>query len=77
MDKDFMLPSFDEDSFNLDEHKKAASAYARVTARAVRVRRRIGVAKVLLVIALFAAGYGIYYLATELISYIAFSLSAS
>jgi len=45
--------SFDEDKFDLDEHKKAADAVAREKARIKRVRRQVAVGKVLMTIAAF------------------------
>ena len=68
MDRDFQLSSFDEDNFDLNSCKKKASNHARAVAQAERVRRQITVAKVVLVIMLFVAGYCLYYLISELIA---------
>jgi hypothetical protein len=68
MDKEFQLTSFEEDGFDLDSHKKAANAHAKAVAHANRIRRQVSIAKVVLVVLLFAAGYCLYYLATDLIT---------
>lgn len=68
MDKDFILPTFDEDNFDLSSHKNSAACKARAAAEAQRVRTQVSFAKVVLVIMLFLAGYCLYYLASELIA---------
>jgi hypothetical protein len=68
MEKEFQLTSFDEDDFDLESHKKIANAHARAIAHADRVRRQVSIAKVVLIIMLFAAGFCIYYLANDLIA---------
>lgn len=46
-----MLPiKFDEDSFDLDEHKKAVDAIVQEKARNKRIRRNIKIGKILLAI---------------------------
>jgi len=45
--------SFDEDSFDLNAHKKAADTVTREKARVKRVRRQVVVGKVVLAIVAF------------------------
>jgi hypothetical protein len=68
MDREFQLLSFEEDGFDLDEHKKTANAHAKALAHAYRVRRQVSVAKVILVVLLFVAGWCLYYLARDIIA---------
>jgi len=58
--------SFDEDTFDLSEHKKAADAVTREKARVKRVRRQLKVGKVILAV--------IAVIVCLLLSYVAFEL---
>ena len=61
------LLSFDEDSFDMDAHKKAAEAKAFALARQKRLRRRVEVYKALIMLAAAALFFLIYYLINKAI----------
>ena len=50
MKKNTNAMRFDEDSFDLTEHKKAADAVAREKARVERVRRQVRFGKIMLAV---------------------------
>jgi heme O synthase-like polyprenyltransferase len=61
------MAKFDEDSFDLDDLKKAAGSHVENIKHVKKVRRYIQVAKVVIMVSLFVAGYCTYYLANDLI----------
>jgi hypothetical protein len=65
---EFQLPSFQEDGFDLEQHKKTANTYAQIVTQSRRVRRKVGFLKIIIFIVLFAAGYFLYYFSSELIA---------
>jgi hypothetical protein len=61
------MVTFDEDSFDLDALKKEAGSHAEVLNRAKKIRRNIKIAKIVIMVSFFIAGYCTYYLANDLI----------
>ncbi|MCL2356180.1 MAG: hypothetical protein FWC70_03325 [Defluviitaleaceae bacterium] len=57
---------FDEDGFDLNEHKKAADTVKREKARVERVRRQVKVGKVMLAIVTVIIFFILFYVAAEL-----------
>ncbi|MCL1878069.1 MAG: hypothetical protein FWF80_04360 [Defluviitaleaceae bacterium] len=57
---------FDEDNFDLGEHKKAADAVKRDKAHAERKRRQVKYGKVVLAIVTVIIFFGLFYIAAEL-----------
>ncbi|MCL1845266.1 MAG: hypothetical protein FWF77_05130 [Defluviitaleaceae bacterium] len=57
---------FDEDNFDLGEHKKAADAVKREKANAERKRRQIKFGKIMLAIVTIIIFFGLFYIAAEL-----------
>jgi len=49
-----ILPAFDEDDFDLQEHKKAANTVAQTKAHAKSVRRKVAVGRIIIMIAAIA-----------------------
>ncbi len=62
------IVNFSEDSFDLEKLKKEANLHTRAAAREKKVRRKMEVAKIVIIVALFIAGYCVYYIASDLIS---------
>ena len=67
-EKEIKLPSFDEDSFDLSAHKKAADTVTREKAREKRSRRQVVLGKVLIAVLAFGIFFLLYYMATEVIA---------
>lgn len=61
---------FEEDTFDLAEHKKAADAVTREKNRVNKIRRQVVVGKVIMAFAAFAIFFLIYYVlvATDILS---------
>jgi len=64
MEKVSKITSFDEDNFDLYEHRKAANAVAREQSRLKSIRRQIFVGKVILAIVALSISVLLYYLIT-------------
>jgi len=47
-------PAFDEDAFDLNEHKKAANTAAQTKAQVKRVRRKVALGRIIITILAFA-----------------------
>jgi len=58
---------FDEDTFDLTEHRKAADTVCREKARVRRIRRQLALGKIFLAIAAFAIFLLLYYIAANTI----------
>jgi heme O synthase-like polyprenyltransferase len=61
------MVTFDEDSFDLEALKKAAGSHVEVLNRVKKIRRYIRIAKIVIMVSFFIAGYCTYYLANDLI----------
>jgi hypothetical protein len=57
---------FDEDSFDLAEHKKAADAVTREKARVKRVRRQVKYGKIILAVVTIIIFFLLFFIAAEL-----------
>jgi len=57
--------AFDEDTFDLAEHKKAADAVTKKKSRFKRIRRQVVIGKVILAIVAVIIFFLIYYLAVN------------
>lgn len=57
---------FDEDSFDLEEHKKAADKIIREKARDKRVRRQVKFGKIILAIVTIVIFFVLFFVAVEL-----------
>ncbi|MCL2456023.1 MAG: hypothetical protein FWD19_00565 [Defluviitaleaceae bacterium] len=57
---------FDEDSFDLSEHKRAADAVTREKARAKRVRRQVKTGKIILAVVTVIIFFILFFVAAEL-----------
>jgi hypothetical protein len=66
MKKNINAMRFDEDSFDLTEHKKAADAIAREKARAERVRRQVRFGKIMLAVVTIIVFLVLFLVAGEL-----------
>jgi len=58
--------SFDEDAFDLNEHKKEAAAFSRKKAREKRVRRQVLIGKIMLGVATVIVFLLLFLVAREL-----------
>ena len=66
--KDIHFPTFNEDSFDLEEHKRAADNATRVKTRRARLRRHVVLGKAIITVVAFAIFFLLYYMATQIIS---------
>jgi hypothetical protein len=57
---------FDEDSFDLAEHKRAADAIIREKARVKRVRRQVKTGKIILAVVTIIIFFILFFIAAEL-----------
>jgi hypothetical protein len=57
---------FDEDKFDIDEHKKAADAQTREKARVKRVRKQVKRGKLVVAIITIVIFFALFYIAAEL-----------
>ncbi|MCL2225549.1 MAG: hypothetical protein FWB96_11340 [Defluviitaleaceae bacterium] len=57
---------FDEDSFDLAAHKKAADAVTREKARVSRVRKQVRRGKIILAVVMVVIFFALFYIAAEL-----------
>ena len=57
---------FDEDKFDLDEHKKAADSVKREKARETHVRKQVQRGKVIVAVVTIAIFFVLFYVAAEL-----------
>jgi len=55
---------FDEDSYDLNEHRKKAEAVVEKKSRIKRIRRNIGVGKILMAIAALVISIALFYFAS-------------
>jgi hypothetical protein len=58
--------SFDEDNFDLHEHKKAAEVTIREKTREKRIRRQIAIGKTVLAIVAISIFFLLFYIITEI-----------
>ncbi|MCL2197501.1 MAG: hypothetical protein FWB80_01120 [Defluviitaleaceae bacterium] len=58
--------SFDEDSFDLAEHKRAADAVTREKARVSRIRRQVRIGKIMLAVVTVIIFFALFIIAAEL-----------
>jgi hypothetical protein len=66
MSKNVNTMRFDEDSFDLSEHKKAADAVTREKARVKRIRRQVRLGKIVIVVVTIIIFFALFLLAAEL-----------
>jgi hypothetical protein len=66
MKKNISTMRFDEDAFDLIEHKKAADAVIREKARIKRVHRKVKYGKALLVVATVVVFFVLFFIAGEI-----------
>jgi hypothetical protein len=57
---------FDEDSFDLTEHKRAADAIIREKARISRVRRQVKIGKIILAVVTIIIFFILFFVAAEM-----------
>ena len=60
------MPTFDEDEFDLIEHKNAATASTQAKARVRRDRRKISVGRIVVMLAAFAVCALLYLMLADL-----------
>ena len=61
------MPTFEEDDFDLIEHKNAATAKAQAKARVRRDRRNVSVGKIVVMLVAFAVCAILYLMATYIV----------
>ncbi|MCL2387226.1 MAG: hypothetical protein FWC89_06710 [Defluviitaleaceae bacterium] len=66
MSKNVKTMRFDEDSFDLTEHKKAADASTRKKARVKRVRRQLKYGKIIIAVLTIILFFVLFFIAAEL-----------
>lgn len=66
-DREIQFLAFDEDEFDLDSHKKTASAHVQTKVWTERTRRKTAAYKVLIMLLAFVIAYGLYNMVSEVI----------
>ena len=59
-------PTFDEDSFDLIAHKKAATSHTQAKAHVKRIRLKVTVGRIIVTIAAFAVCALLYFMASTI-----------